>query len=444
MELLPDSRPDLSPKEEFLLHRRLRQCWRTGDFSVAKQIVARSRFEQLYSDFYISITFCQESSSCEMAWCRPAAGLVTTTLKMDQDYREILTLSLVSTSCVAIIFSDQHNGDNNNCDMGMRTLACIDLSADEATVRWVISLGSNIQRFWYRLESYRGKLYLVGSEDSHRILETVSLDSGETFEILRIPNLQERHLASRNMLTVGGFDENTKDRLTNWLMMDYFIPGCDPDREVYLINTETDQVDHVVKLAQFSHSELFFFGDNLLSLPSDSRQGAKAKVHQLPDLKLLYEFPWERSWGNPLFDHPRNHYFYDSDLRVMHWFSNAGRTHLQIPFDDLDYYKTDQLVADTMIYEYIDEAPGLLTFVPLPLVPQPDLIKHAVPLIERHANMGFWRIMPLSGAILVFVDITCLQGFDHVGDEVKELVFWLKPNIHNTQKNQPGTIAGAC
>ena len=62
MELLLDSRPDLSPKEEFLLHRRLRQCWRTGDFSVAKQIVARSRFEQLYSDFYISITFCQESS----------------------------------------------------------------------------------------------------------------------------------------------------------------------------------------------------------------------------------------------------------------------------------------------------------------------------------------------------------------------------------------------
>ena len=96
-------------------------------------------------------------------------------------------------------------------------------------------------------------------------------------------------------------------------------------------------------------------------------------------------------------------------MRVLHRFSNADKTHLEIPFEDLDYYQSDQLVANTMMAKYIDEAPGLQTFVPLPLVPQPDLIKHAVPLVKRHPNMGYLRIQPLSATIFVLIDITYLE-----------------------------------
>lgn len=311
------------------------------------------------------------------------------------------------------------------------------------THRWKRIFNSPFSRFWYQLESCRGKLFSLSRDESHRILESVSLDSGDRSEILRVPTLLERHLDLRNGAKLGGFDDQEEGRLTQWLLLDNhgYDLEPDPDREVYLINTETNQVDHIIKLAQFSNCKLYFLGYNILSLPSESSQETKAQVYQLPDMKLLYEFHREKSWGNPAFETDNKvHYFYDGDLQVMHRFSSMGETHLEIPFEDLDYYKTDRLFEDTMIYEYIDEAPGLLTFVPIPLKPSSEGVNYAVRLIKRDHNMGYWSIERLSASILVIVDIS-QTGSE--ANNIKELLFWLKPNIFKPQKKFHVQVLGS-
>ena len=138
-------------------------------------------------------------------------------------------------------------------------------------------------------------------------------------------------------------DDDYVDKRSKWFQLDKYghkLPVLTaPDRELYLLNTETNQLDHIVKLAQFSNHQLFFLGNNLLSLSFDSSQGAKVQVHRLPDLKLLYQFPCGKSWlfldERYFLDNHKTHYFYYLDSKVLHRVSTAGKTDLQILIKDL-------------------------------------------------------------------------------------------------------------
>lgn len=135
LELLPDSKADLSTKEEFLLRRRLRQCWRTGDFSVAKQIVSTGRFFQIYDDFYFSAAYNYKTCVCDVTWCSQVSGLVTNSIKLDlEGLHEISTVCAVSKTCVALFFVGQtYDEDEDSYDQGLRALVCLDLSSDKVT-----------------------------------------------------------------------------------------------------------------------------------------------------------------------------------------------------------------------------------------------------------------------------------------------------------------------
>ena len=101
------------------------------------------------------------------------------------------------------------------------------------------------------------------------------------------------------------------------------------------------------------------------------------------------------------FDNYNVYYFYDEYSEVLHRVSNAGKTDLQIQVKDLDLgdsWSIRLLHNDTHFGGYINQDPGLPTFVPLPLELRPDLSLHTVHLIKRGPETPVWNVQPLTAA----------------------------------------------
>ena len=144
-----------------MLHKRLRQCWRTGDFVVAEHMVTKSFFYRSFSSLFVALTFCSEISCWELIWCTQVSGLVRKSLQLESVNQlalgPIVDIYAISRSCVVLAFADEMETLPHP---QMLSLFCIDLSSDGPTVRWKNCYNSPVGLEYIKtfyIDSYTGR-----------------------------------------------------------------------------------------------------------------------------------------------------------------------------------------------------------------------------------------------------------------------------------------------